>query len=390
MSLEKRAVPSSQPFASNDEIENLRARVQALERIDRNSEQQRTDSVAVQRHRWWPWTTFAVLLNFALWLSMVHTVFEADAYHTHRARYLTVNWLIVLIPLVITVLLLVSPFPDSLKSTRASIAAGTPSGRTLNVLNILNALACFTFVVVYLYYSAIPQYNKPVWSTGIDFSVDLPIPAFALLIPNSQANDEHGPPLNLVPSMNGSIVNAIAINGTSTNRYPESAITVRPFRDHWTALVFNSSLLSASDFATLQDRLNIYMNVNCKSSHSNIFRMPYSPLPDNSSAIPNDFIESSSAMTLNFEMFDARLSLETVYDCEIATYPRMPAFAENTFSINAEHITDQYGLVIAPSATKKCGKEYHALLSQQRSSIFHLPLESRVFNPNSHKRNGEL
>ena len=79
-------------------------------------------------------------------------------------------------------------------------------------------------------------------------------------------------------------------------------------------------------------------------------------------------------------MFDPRLSLETVYDCEIATYPRMPAFAENTFSITTEHITDRYGLVIAPSATKKCGREYHTLLAQRDPaySAYNWGLESSI------------
>ena len=148
MTPEKKAVPSSPPFTSSHEIDNLMKRIQALERVDRGAVKQRTDSVVLQRHQWFPWITLVVLLNFFLWLSMVHVVFEADAYHSHRARYLSINWLIVFVPLLVTVLLLVAPVPHSFKSTRALIAARTPSGRTLNVLNILNALACFTFVVV--------------------------------------------------------------------------------------------------------------------------------------------------------------------------------------------------------------------------------------------------
>ena len=159
MSLEKRAVPSSAPFAFSDEMENLRERIQALERADRGAAKRRTDSVVLQRHHWFPWITLVVLLNFFLWFSMVHIVFEADAYGSHRARYLTVNWLIVFVPLLVTVVLLITPVPHFLKSTRASIAARTPSGRTLSVLNILNALACFTFVVVVSF--SLPRQVRP-------------------------------------------------------------------------------------------------------------------------------------------------------------------------------------------------------------------------------------
>ena len=69
-----------------------------------------------------------------------------------------------------------------------------------------------------------------------------------------------------------------------------------------------------------------------------------------------------------------------MYDCEIATYPRVPAFADNTFTVTVEHIVDQYGLVIAPSATEKCGREYHALLAQRQPpySTFNWGLESSI------------
>ena len=261
MACEKASNPNN---PRSNEIEELKARIQALESAGVGARHAPDESPSAHRRRWFPWITLMVLINFLLWLSMVHTIFEADDYQTHKARYLTVNWLIVFIPLIVAGAFLFSPYPSSLSNARTIFTNRVPAERNLTILNILNALACFTFVVVYLYYSAIPQYNKPVWSTGIDFSVSLPIPALALLIPNSPANDEHGPPLNIVPSTNGSLVNAFAVNGTSHQRYPDSAIAVRPFKDHWNAVVLNSSLLSSSDFSTTQDRVYISLNVNCK------------------------------------------------------------------------------------------------------------------------------
>ena len=80
----------------------------------------------------------------------------------------------------------------------------------------------------------------------------------------------------------------------------------------------------------------------------------------NSSGIDNIY----SSLVTYFEIYDARLSPETVYECEIANYPRIAALATTQYNIVAEHIIDRYGLVVAPSATEACGKKYHSLLTE--------------------------
>jgi hypothetical protein len=185
-----------------------------------------------------------------------------------------------------------------------------------------------------------------------------------VLIPTASSNDEHGPPLNIVPLSDGSLVNAVVVYDSSQQAFPAEAISIqRNFKDNWDAVVLNSSLLPTKNFSTIQDQLVVTMNLNY-----------------NSSQIPGNFVASQSAITTNFEIFDPRLSLQNVYECEIATYPRTPVFADNRFSISAEHITDRFGLVIAPDATQECGRDYHALLTQRSPpySAFTWGLESSV------------
>jgi hypothetical protein len=48
------------------------------------------------------------------------------------------------------------------------------------ILHIINGLCCFTLVIVYLYTSAIPAYNKPKWATEVEFNTRDVVPAVAL------------------------------------------------------------------------------------------------------------------------------------------------------------------------------------------------------------------
>ena len=205
------------------------------------------------------------------------------------------------------------------------------------MLNILNAIACFSLVTAYLYLSGIPQYNHPTWGTDLDFSLNLHVPAMTLLIPNADSGISLRTPNNPRES-----IRARAVFNSTAQNYSGSAIGIHQgFHDLYTAVVFNTSRLDITDFTTIQDTLSVELDVNYNSSAA-----------------------ANLDITTYFEVFDPRLSLATVYDCEIANYPRMPAFASNTFTIVAEHIIDQYGLVISPSATNECGTEYHKLLKE--------------------------
>lgn len=54
--------------------------------------------------------------------------------------------------------------------------------RWRNIVNILNAVGCFIFVLGYLLLSAIPKYNSPVWESSIDISSGMPFPATAMIM----------------------------------------------------------------------------------------------------------------------------------------------------------------------------------------------------------------
>lgn len=50
---------------------------------------------------------------------------------------------------------------------------------------MLNALACFTLVLLYLYASALPIYNTPEWSSGIGFVDGIQFPGLVFCFVNS-------------------------------------------------------------------------------------------------------------------------------------------------------------------------------------------------------------
>lgn len=185
---------------------------------------------------------------------------------------------------------------------------------------------------MYLYVSAIPQYNRPVWKTDLDFSLNLHIPSISILLPTS---------MNMVSQ--DSLRAYVEYNGTK-HQFPSKAISrLDNFRNSYTAVAFDSSQLDAIDFTTIQDLIHVELDVNFNSS-----------------------IASYASLMTYFEIYDSRLSLDTVYACEIANYPRMAAFATSEYNIVAEHIIDRYGLVVAPSSTEACGKTYHGLLTEKK------------------------
>jgi hypothetical protein len=55
-------------------------------------------------------------------------------------------------------------------------------------VNVLNAFSCFILVIVYLYASAIPQYNHPKWEPGIEFADSLSPPSLAFFTAPSWFN----------------------------------------------------------------------------------------------------------------------------------------------------------------------------------------------------------
>ena len=142
---------------------------------------------------------------------------------------------------------------------------------------MLNALACFAFVAGYVYNSAIPTYNTPIWEAGVDFRQDMPIPAFAFLIPTVSIG---APPNVFVRSggrylPNGTPLEAVVelVNGEEA-QYPLGSVHVidRPSANFLvTAYYANPSTLESTSARTtqlssLQDMLQFDLEIYCTPS----------------------------------------------------------------------------------------------------------------------------
>ena len=138
-------------------------------------------------------------------------------------------------------------------------------------LNMINALACFAFVAGYLYSSAIPTYNTPIWEAGVDFRQDLPVPAFAFLItrfsvgaaPNVYVRGDRGLP-------NGTPLEAVFDSAGDEEQYPPGSVQVinKAGNGTFTAYYANPSNLSStfaktSQFSSLSDAIEMDLDLYC-------------------------------------------------------------------------------------------------------------------------------
>lgn len=69
----------------------------------------------------------ALSINLLLWISMLYTVFKINDEATNRAFYMVGSWTIFGIPLLAIVVLLFSPYPNTLRTRRRKLATMRPS-----------------------------------------------------------------------------------------------------------------------------------------------------------------------------------------------------------------------------------------------------------------------
>ena len=69
----------------------------------------------------------ALSINLLLWISMLYTVFKINDEATNRALYMVGSWTIFGIPLLAIVVLLFSPYPNTLRKRRTKLATMRPS-----------------------------------------------------------------------------------------------------------------------------------------------------------------------------------------------------------------------------------------------------------------------
>jgi hypothetical protein len=59
-------------------------------------------------------------------------------------------------------------------------------------INLLNAITCFTLVLLYLYASALPVHNTPKWSSGVSYSNEIQFPGIVLNYRTKYLNNPSG------------------------------------------------------------------------------------------------------------------------------------------------------------------------------------------------------
>ena len=79
----------------------------------------------------------------------------------------------------------------------------------------MNAAACFAFVVIYLYASAIPRYHHPVFESGVDFADPLRWPTVAFI--SDDAVDQ-----GLISI---SLIKCLIWDSTTISIYPRGALS---------------------------------------------------------------------------------------------------------------------------------------------------------------------
>jgi hypothetical protein len=140
----------------------------------------------------------ALAANVILWLSMLYTVFAIDKYYKHRAFFDTMTWVIFLILFFMFGFLILTPYPPFWKRKRMEIGEKGPcksltidslqckdthsilAPRYNRIVNMLNAITCFTLVETYLYANAIPIHKTPKWSSGVTYANDIQFPGILL------------------------------------------------------------------------------------------------------------------------------------------------------------------------------------------------------------------
>lgn len=142
-------------------------------------------------------------------------------------------------------------------------------------MNVVSAIACFVIVVVYLYTSAIPDYNDINWEMTVNFTNTLPIPSFAFIIQHTGAGFQNS--FNYTSSGDIPDFSATLYRGANLVNYPRSSLTEIPLSDFFTvdgesfwlnrtAFVANSSAIPSTNNTGAPTGTNLVVTLNgtCK------------------------------------------------------------------------------------------------------------------------------
>lgn len=133
-----------------------------------------------------------------------------------------------------------------------------------NFVNLLSAICCFAIVVVYLFGSAIPSYNEPQWDMVVDFAEELPLPAFAFIV---WQYDAQGRRNSLNYTINsGATMKARISDGVTTHDYPAESLSFLDFTDNgasFRAYIAGNSHLNLNLTRPIDAAMGFTFNTTC-------------------------------------------------------------------------------------------------------------------------------
>lgn len=232
---------------------------------------------------------------------------------------------------------------------------------------MLNAFCCFTLVVLYLYASAIPQYNTLRWESGVNFTDSLSLPAFAFVLNHYY--------FRTPTDTSRTFCYDLMSNGTS-QFCPKAAFSSTPIELYLTsseqpdvvAYIFNSTYLQREANTgelgfdqALGNQVLISVDLNCEISPS-----PLDAFAD--ILLDTAFVRANVVgNALNVAFFDPRYNLTDQLACGLVQFTNVQPVSNNNFYVTAEQITDKLGLISAPTSPQQCKQFFRNTLSQEDS-----------------------
>ncbi|KPI45040.1 uncharacterized protein AB675_2625 [Cyphellophora attinorum] len=309
----------------------------------------------IKRH-WYPVLLAAIAMDLLLLVAFFYIVYEADYYNVSKSGYLWRSCIIIFAPLLLVLLMLFWPYSEEWTKRRDAFSMRKSSRRWRDIVNILNAAACFVFVLAYLLLSAIPKYNAPTWQTSIDVAAVMPVPAIAMIVlenddllsPARFANETYdGVPIGLpafVSSTN--VTNNLTYTGPPALYRQQEVLPASIVNLSIDAIVSNSTIVQPTVGTPLQ--AGIYGTVLLQYDKD-----VFDARRRNSTGV---------APTMILSAFDPRLSLAEVALCSIVQTSLVNAFAQNNFQMTVSQLKDPRSKMVRPTVMDPiCERAYHLL-----------------------------
>jgi hypothetical protein len=234
-------------------------------------------------------------------------------------------------------------------------------------VNMINAFCCFTLVVVYLYASAIPQYNTPKWQSGVNFTDTINLPAFAFILSNNYfrtpADTSRTFCYDLLSNGKSVFCPKAAFSGTPTELYLTSSANPDVI-----AYIFNSTHIQREANTgqlgfnqALGNQVQISIDVDCRISLSQLDA--FANVSSDSAFVAANVVGNA----LNLAFFDPRYNLTNQLACGLVQLINVQPVSSNIFYVTAEQITDTLGMINAPTSPKQCKEFFSNTLSRDDS-----------------------